>query len=158
MILKIMYTLPFAIILMFFPQTFSPNGKMPFNLKAGTEDNNFDDMQLLIARFQAANLFNVLAYFYNFQSTPRQIKYLGRVVMLLYTFVFLKGALDTTGACNRKAYTVQLMIHLVLTVKTAQFPKKQKKSAKIATKQTQAKPVPIPDLKSEGKSHRTKEE
>jgi len=152
MLFSLVYTLFWASVLTFFPNTVSPNGSLPFIAKTGMEDNSFDDLQTFLIRFEGANMFCVLAFLFKMTTTPLQVDKLGDVCGLLWAFVFLKGVLDTSGLCNRKVYALQLLFHLVVTYTTSSSwgpCKVQKTVPKKAAMKKEGKPVPVPELATE---------
>ena len=128
----IVYTVFWATILMFATELLSPSGPFPFTAKTGTDDNTFDALQIFVRRFEGTNLICTLAYIWNFSTTPDQMEKLNRTDMLLYTLVFVLGALDTTGFCHTKVYTMQLLFHLIAIVGT--LYKTTETSEKVRTK------------------------
>ena len=147
-ILSLAYTIPFFILLSFFPNTFAPDGLMPFVHKTNTEGNVLDDLEIFIFRFEGASLAYCLGFLWNFSSLPKQLRRLSDTTRNPFILVFLRGFLDKTGNCDRRTFAVQLFVHLFICFKTSTSTTKPEEKIP-DNKSATPKPVLVPDLKSE---------
>jgi len=128
---RLTFTLLCAIILIFFPVMLSPKGALPFVLQISTEDDNFDALQLVAARFQGTNLLCVAALLWDFPDPPpKDLTYWSFIYSFLYWLVFLIGCLDETGILSKKAYIGQLSVQSAIFAVALQVDEIERSPAK----------------------------
>jgi hypothetical protein len=111
-----LWTLPFAILLYYYPRALGPGESLQLYQQRGNDDVAFDDLTLFAMRLEGAHLMMVLPLLLNFGRMSDFIVQGNLIACILYMVVFNRGAFDSTGRADMDAFRGQQITHLTLTV------------------------------------------
>lgn len=124
-VVAMLYTVPFAALLSFNPNVFSPAGSLPFYHSQPETGSTFIALQTAACRFEGIHLLSFAILLYDLPAVPLQIAELAFTGMLLYAAVFQAGlwmeptstagtATVTHIAADSVAFRRQMMVHILL--------------------------------------------
>jgi hypothetical protein len=111
--LSLSYTLPFAVLLTFFPLAVSPGGGIPYYVQLPDGSDGFNDLQLFSSRFEGVNLLAVCFAIWDAARFAVDVSILTSLGGCLYLFVFIEAILDPSGYANKRIFRYTLMAHIL---------------------------------------------